>query len=93
MTAYFSVNWYLCQDVPGDLESEPYRGEQHGMSHTKALGLVNSIINENWRCVYQDEHSTDCLYKLEDLYGHMIGVVRLSPDRTFSRPLDKETSL
>lgn len=86
---YFYVSWYLCQEVVGDLESEPYRGEQHGMSHSKALSLVNSIINENWRCVYQDDGMRSFLYKLEDKFGHMVGVVRMSPER----PLDIPVSL
>ena len=76
---FYSVTWYVCQEVAGDLESEPYRGEQHGMSQNDALALVKSIINENWQCVYQDDGFNSFLYKLEDNHGHMVGVVKMSP--------------
>ena len=87
----YSVTWYLCQEAEGDLESEPYRGEQHGMSQKDALKLVNSIINDNWLCVYQDEGLNSFLYKLEDKLGHMVGVVKMSPKKSLL--LDSQESL
>lgn len=90
MTTY-SVTWYVNEQQEGDLEAEPYQGAYHGLTHSDALRLVNSIVTERWSCFYQDENMDSFIYKLIDPAGHMVGVLKMSPK--FQQPLDIGPSL